>query len=333
MKRAAIIILSLLMGLSSQSFAAPPLEEILAALEQANEQIGVVKVEGYTHEYRRDDSASSWKVTPATSTFSCAFENKPQGRYVLNQNPSISRWILGAAPYLATWSTQFRDADGFITYLSRATQSHDGTQLLGLPQSRCSGEQADCGKKSQFSQGLAQRAERFYSGLGFTGLRAIRNTPVYAPDRFKDIAVSDTSDGMVLVHFESPQLCVAWDLTLDPEKNFALVRYTYSQGRVLTTADDEITQTYEVPEHRPIADGVWYPVHCIVTTEHSKECAALLRSRYPQSLDRGQDDPYVGRREELVLTKVSLLSGNDAETNLTVNLPEGTTFRSIDEHQ
>ncbi len=323
MKYAVIIALCLLVGFPARSLAAPPIEKVLAWLEQTNERIRVVKTAGYTHEYLWDDSTSSWKVTPETSTFDCVMENKPKGRYVLNQTPLINRWIAGTAPYLATWATEFRDGGGFITYWSRATQSYDGRQFLGVPQSRCMGDLADRRKDSADTVGH----EMFLSGLRFTGFEAVNHTPVAAPWRFKGIVVSDTEDGMTRIQYTVPEICLGFEFVLDPRKAFALVRYEYSDNRQLTTADEERTFTYEVLEHRQVADGVWYPVHCVETTKFSKEYATLMRLQYPQEIAGAQDDAFLSRQRELVLTNVTLLAGDDAETNLSVKLPDGLTIR------
>jgi hypothetical protein len=353
MKRIAAIVLMFSLGFASRSGATPSLEEILAVLEQANEQIGVVKVEGYTHQYRWDDSTPSWNVTPQTTTFTCTYENRPQGRYVLDEHPTISRWESGAAPYLAEWRTQFRDADGVITWWTRAdqhrrassmslgasvtqwwdwpTQPHDGFPFS--PDPPFSDNELRRGKKSAFLRAMAQQAEKFYSGLGFTGLRAIRNAPVYVPAKWADFTVSDTNDGMTRVQYGVPEICLEFDFILDPRKNFALVRYTRSQNRIITTADGDLSTTLEVLGHRQIASGLWYPVHCTSTTTYSKEYAAFLRSRYPESDAQNRPDPYTPARGELVLTKVSLLAGIDAETNLTVKLPDGLTVIDEDQHQ
>ena len=329
MKRAAVIILGLVVGLSARSLAAPPVEDILKALEHVDGQIGVVKTEGHTHEYLWDDTTASWKITPVTSTFTCVIENKRQGRYVLNQNPSITRWIDGTAPYSATWSTEFRDGDGFITRLNTATQPHDGTQLLGEAQSRCRGYQDARRKEPEHS---LEPAETLFSGLRFTGSGAVRHTPVQAPTIFKGITVSDTQDGMTRVRYLWPETCVGFEFVLDPRKDFALVRYVYSDNRQLTTADEERSFTYEVLERRQIADGVWYPIHYISTEKYSKEYASAMHLRYPRTDEPHGVDPYTSRRTEIVLTKVAILEGRDAETNLTVNLPEGTTVIDQDEH-
>lgn len=328
MKPAVIAIVCVLIGQSARSLAAPPLGDILKWLEQANQTIGVVKTEGDTHYYLWDDSASSWKVTPETCTFSCVFENRPNGRYVLDEHPSLTRWISGAAPYLAKWSTDFRDANGFTTHWERALQYHDDTNFLSAPFER---NEVYRSKKSEFYNAMAQQAERSYSGLGYTGLGAVKNIPVYIPALSKDIVVTDTADGMTRLQFLLSEYCVAFDVVLDPKKNFALVRYTYSQSRELTTEDDEFSMTYDVLEHRQIADGIWYPIHCTMTTTHSKEYAALMRSRNPPQGDQDPYDPYRSRKSEFLLTKVAILEGRDAETNLTVTLPDGLTIRNVDE--
>jgi hypothetical protein len=297
-------------------------EDILKVLENVDGQIGVVKVEGKTREYSWDDTDTSWKITPVTSTFTCVIENKRKGRYVLNQEPSVNRWTDGSAPYLATWSSEFRDGDGFITYLSRTTQPYDGKELLGTAQSRCRGYQAERRKETEYS---LEPAETLFSGLSFTGWRTVKRTPVQAPERFPGIDVSDTAGGMVQVHYVWPQACVGFDFVLDPRKNFALVRYVYSDNRQLTTADEERTFTYEVLEHRQIAEGVWYPVHYTSTDRYSKEYAPAMQLRYPQPAGVSEHDLYVSHRTEVVLSKVSILEGHEAETELSATLPEGTT--------
>ncbi|HXI85653.1 MAG TPA: hypothetical protein VNL17_16355 [Verrucomicrobiae bacterium] len=329
MKRAAVIILSLLAGLPARLLAAPPLEDILKALEHVDGQIGVVKTEGHTHEYLWDAATGSWKITPVTSTFTCVIENKWKGRYVLDQNPSVNRWIDGTAPYLAMWTTEFRDGDGFITYLSKTTQLYDGTQFLGVAQSRCAGYQASRRKEPEYS---TEPAETLFSGLTFTGWGAVRHTPVQAPTIFKGIVVSDTKNGMTRVHYTASEICVGFDFVLDPKKNFALVRYAYSDNRQLTTADEERTFTYEVLEHRQIADGVWYPVHYTSTERYSKEYAPAMHLQFPQRDDLQERNRYVSRRMEVVLSNVTILEGREAETNLTVSLPEGTTVINEGEH-
>jgi hypothetical protein len=323
MKSTAITILSLLVGTAAPSFGAPPLDDILKWLEQANGRIDVVKTEGYTHRYAWDDSASAWKITPDRCTFNCAFENKPKGRFVLDEHPSIARWISGAAPYAATWSIDFRDVDGRVIHWDRVFQQHDGAQFLG---DGVILDEVYRGKASGFFETAAQQAEKLYSGLSFTGLRAIENAQVHVPDRFKDITVEDSAGGMVHVRYSSSEACRAYDFILDPKKNFALVRYTFTQDRAVTTADAEFSMTYEVLEHRQIAEGVWYPIHCTLTMKHSKEFAALLRLQHPKD-----DEPnvsYTPRKTELVLTKVSILDGDDAEASLTVKLPEELIVRN-----
>jgi hypothetical protein len=302
MKSAAIPVLSLLVALPLQALPAPSLEDIVKTLEQVDKRIDVIKVEGYWHMYQWDDSTRSWKTTPESSTFGCAIENKQQGRYVFDQHPGIMRWTAGTAPFLASWSTQFRDSDGVITeWWYKPNQPYDGTEFLpnGL---RCFNERADREKKAGFYHALAQRVEGIYSGLGFTGLWAIRNTPIHIPSRAKDFTVSESEDGMVRVRFSVAAMPVTWDYVLDPKKNFALVRYAYTQQHGYSYTD-------EVLEHRQIANGVWYPVHC---TRTSKDSAR-------------------NGKEELVLTSIEVLHGGDAETNLTVKLPDGITIRDLDE--
>lgn len=329
MKPAAIAILCVLIGQLARSLAAPPLDDILKWLDQANQVIGVVRTEGYTHHYLWDDSTLSWKVTPETCAFSCVIENKPNGRYVLDVHPSLTRWISGAAPYGATWATDFRDDNGFDTRWERAFQHHDGTNFLSSPIKL---DEINRSKKSEFYKSFAQQAERFYSGLGYTGLGAIKNIPVYFPTLSKDIAVTDTADGMIRIQYSYSEACVAYDFVLDPKKNFALVRYPYSRSRALTTEDNELSMTYDVLEHRQIADGVWYPIHCTVTTKYSKEYAALSRSRNRPQDDQDPYDRYRSRKRELLLTKVAILEGREAETNLIVKLPDGVTIRNVDDH-
>ena len=188
----------MLIAQSAKSLAAPTLGDILTWLEQADQTIGVVKTEGYTHEYLWDDSSSSWKVTPETCTFTCVVENKPNGRYVLDEHPSLARWISGAAPYLATWATDFRDASGFDVRWVRDFQHHDGTNFLSTP---IKIDEVDRSKEMEFYKGFAQRAWRFYSGLGYTGWGAIKSIPVYFPALSKDITVTDTADGMIRVQY------------------------------------------------------------------------------------------------------------------------------------
>ncbi|HTS16320.1 MAG TPA: hypothetical protein VMP11_01985 [Verrucomicrobiae bacterium] len=327
--------------------AVPSLDDILAAMKYADEQIGVVKVEGYIHEYRWDDTSASRTVTPETSTFTRTYENKPQGPYVLDEHPTVMRWKDGSAPYLAEWRTQFRDSDGFITWWTRTNQYR--TTLLSSvtqwwdhplkphddipsPPRSFTVNNVRRGKVSSFLQSMAERVETMYSGLGFTTLKAARRTPICFPDQYPGIVVSDTPEGMTQIQYVSPDVCVAWDFILDPKKNFALVRYTYSRNRGLTTTDNEMTMTYEVREHRQIADGVWYPVRYTTKTEFSAEYAAEMLSRYPPP-HADELDPYTSQGEEVVLTNVIMLSGAEAEANLTVKLPDGLDVIDEDARQ
>ncbi|MGA2604721.1 MAG: hypothetical protein ABSG14_10875 [Verrucomicrobiia bacterium] len=297
MKLPVIFTVIVLVVFSSRVLAAPSLEDIVKALEKADRKIDAVKVEGDWHMYQWDDPTKSWKTTPVSSTFTCAIENKPQGRYVFDEHPHIARWTDGTAPYLASWSTQFRDSDGVITdWHYKPNLPYDGTQFLAGP--TCFRDRADREKKSGFYHALAQRVEGIYSGLGFTGLRAIRNTPIHVSSMSNNFTVSESPDGLVRVRFSVAVLpAVTWDYVLDPNKDFALVRYAYSQQGGYSYTD-------EVLEHRQIAGGVWYPARCTKTTSDSKE--------------------------ELVLTKIDLLHGGDAETNLTVKLPDAVEIRAED---
>ncbi len=319
MKLATITVLSLLIGLSTRSMAAPPLEEILARLEQVDRDIRIVKTEGTTREYEWDETTSSWKTTPMNSSFQCIIENKPKGRYVLTENPSIMRWEKGMAPYLAEWSVQFRDSDGFVTHWEKAEQYHNGTQLMDAPIDLHEAQRS----KTGFWAVMAQRAETMCSGLGFTALKVMQRAPVYHPERAKDFTVSDTPDGMVHVRGGVPEACIAYDYLLDPRKNLALVRFTYSQNRAVTATDGEFVEMYEVLEHRQIAAGIWYPVHCAITRKHSKEFADLMRARGRPEKDQDQTDHYAATKSELVLSKVALLNEKDAVPDLTVKLPDG----------
>ncbi|HUJ08988.1 MAG TPA: hypothetical protein VL171_03105 [Verrucomicrobiae bacterium] len=119
---------------------------------------------------------------------------------------------------------------------------------------------------------------------------------------------------------------MAYDFVLDPKKNFALVRYVYSQSRALTTEDDEFSMTYEVLDHRQIAEGIWYPIHFTMTTRHSKEYVTQIRSLYHSRVD----DDYRPTKSEVVLTNAAILHGADAEVNLTVVLPDGVDIRELD---
>jgi hypothetical protein len=101
-----------------------------------------------------------------------------------------------------------------------------------------------------------------------------------------------------------------------------LVRYTYSFNRVVTTDDDDFVQTYGVLEHRQIANGVWYPVHCTYTAKYSKEAATWFRAREQRNDDQNKADGYSPRKSELILSKIALLDDKAAEPDLTVKLPD-----------
>ncbi len=194
MKLAIITVLGLFVGFSDRSFAAPPLAEILARVEQVDRDIRVLKTEGTTREYAWDEATSSWKTTPMTSKFQCVIENKPNGRYVLTENPAIMRWEKGSAPYLAEWRVEFRDVDGLVTHWVKTEQYHDGTQLINTPSTRKEVYRSKTGGYAM----SAQIVERTFSGLGYTALKVLRHAPVYFPDWAKT-TVSDTPDGMVQV--------------------------------------------------------------------------------------------------------------------------------------
>jgi hypothetical protein len=161
MKLATITILGLLVGLPLQIFAAPPLEEILARVEQVDRDIHVLKTEGTTREYEWDETTSSWNTTPMTSSFQCVIENKPKGRYVLTENPAIMCWEKGSAPYLAECRVEFRDSDGFVTHWVKTEQYHNGTQLINAPFDRREVYRSQTGSYAI----NAQIVERTFSGL------------------------------------------------------------------------------------------------------------------------------------------------------------------------
>ena len=96
----------------------------------------------------------------------------------------------------------------------------------------------------------------------------------------------------------------------------------------MTTADDEFVWTYEVLEHRQIAPGIWYPVHCMETRKYSKERADWMRDQDPQKDDPDRTDPFAPHRSELIFTKVAILNDKDAEPDLTVKLPDGLDIRN-----
>ena len=201
MKLATIALIGLLVGVSAQSPAAPPLEDILARLEQVDRDIHILKTEGTTREYEWDETTSSWKSTPMTSSFQCIIENKPKGRYVLTENPVIMRWEKGMAPYLAECRLEFRDSDGLITHWTKTEQYQNGTQLIEAPVDL---KEVHRSKTGFWAIG-AQRVERVFSGLGYTALKVMRNAPLRVPERAKDVAVSDTPDGMMYVRSRIPE--------------------------------------------------------------------------------------------------------------------------------
>ena len=309
MKARVIAFACLLVGMSDSLLSAPPLEDMLKALNQSNAKLSVLSLEGYTKEYEWDNAATSWKLTPVSCTFSLIIENKKRGRYVFTAKPSITRWENGITPYFATWSTEFRDSEGYITVWEQGDQKHDGQHFLSV---RCELCKAIRRKDPEHS---FTWAETFLCASDFTGLEALRpftGLPIDLFAKFRDKIVKDTGltisaneGGLVQVKysFSGPGQSDTHDVLLDPAKGFGLVRHTHYEKRHEKPWD--YTTTYEVLEHREIADGVWYPVHCVVTRDTTL-------------------------KQELVLTKATILEGSFAERGLTAKLPEDLVVRDQD---
>ncbi len=327
-------IIGLFLAWVTSALAAPSLVKIMDELDRTNAKIHVLKVEGQTHEYEWDAMSSSWQMTPVTSTFRLAIENKAKGRYVLTCDPAITRWTHGAAPYNASWTTEFRDSDGFVTYWNRVSQPHDGTHLLPT---RIEHHEAWRRKEHENFNGWP---EPFPSVLSFTGLKGLQSfTKIprsqldgiiesLITDHRLNLVVSDDEHGMVRIQHSIPNDGQTHDVVLDPQKGFALVRYTRTDGSKGTTAPADRTMTDEVLEYRQIADGLWHPVHCMQTIKYSEEFVALQRSRHAPAVVQYQN-AYKARKTEFVLTKVTLMEGPEAENSLTVKLPEQVTVKDI----
>ena len=313
--------MTLLVGISARSFALPSLNEIVSALEQVDRKMAGVKTAGHMLVSSWNESNSSWAATPQSAQFSCAIENKYRARYVLNLTPALNIWIAGKAPYLGTWSTEFREADGVVTHWDWAYQYHDGTNY-SAPRF----EHSDAYRRTD-SELTREPADLGFSGLGYTGLRAIRNTPIFQPSRADGFSVTNTEGGMIRVSYSFPEAFVLYDFILDPQKNYTLLRYKYAQMNAQTPTLRDFTVEHEVIENQQVANGVWYPVHFTDTTRYSKEYADRMRAQLPPGEDHGLLDIYVDHKSEIVFTKVELLDGTNIEANLVFSLPTNVVVR------
>ena len=304
MRAIAIIVICLLCGVSASSSAAPSLEEIVRSLRETNAKISVLKVEGYAQQYCRDNATSPWKSTPVSSQFTLAIENKKNGRYVLTMNPKIFTTGVtnGKASYAATWYTEFRDAEGFITHWERGFQYHDGSRFLP--------PRADINHAYRFKDtaNYAMPKEMFLSAKSFSGFEALgflSEIPTSLVSRISSapdmsFTTSDAEGGLVWLKYSLEPSAEENEVLLDPAKGFGLVRYSRTDKRTTVTLD--------VFDHRKIAEGVWYPVHCAQTLNQTE-------------------------KNEVVLTKVTLQETSASDSDLTVNLPEGLAINDGDEHE
>jgi thiol-disulfide isomerase/thioredoxin len=320
-QRGSILILCFLAteAFSIRAMAAPlpTFPEIISLQEAQNEKITVLCLEGNTHEYLWKSDRSSWELTPVTLAFRLAFENKEKGRYVLNSDPAINRWTHGAAPYGVSWTTEFRQADGFIVNWSKAFQSHDGTKFLHNKFER--------DEISKRMEGPNERSypDGFVSGRAFTALGAIGNfdrTPLELLVKDTQFKISQTAEGFVQIDRAWPDIGERFEVVVDPSKDYSLVRYT----RIHDWKEGHLTNgwvtTSEVLEKRKLGNGVWYPVRCAVTNRYVKEFADHLRQRNPRS-EVGDDDPFADRKREMIYTNIEIPEADNREAVLSVQLP------------
>jgi hypothetical protein len=310
-------------SINAMAASLPTFPEIISLQEAQNEKITVLSLEGNTHQYLWNSDQSSWELTPVTLAFRLAFENKEKGRYVLNSDPSINRWTHGAAPYGASWTTEFRQADGFVVNWSKAFQSHDGTKFLHNKFER--------DEISKRMEGPNERSytDGFLSGMAFTTFGAIRDfdrTPLEMLVKDAQFKISQTADGFVQIDKAWPDLGERFEIVVDPAKDYSLVRYS----RIHDWKEGHITggwvTTSEVIEKRQLSNGVWYPVHCVVTDRYTKEFADHLRERNPKQ-SPGDDDPFADKKRELIFTKIDIPEADKRDAVLSVQLPVGIPVR------
>ena len=305
-------------ALGADSASLPSFADLVSRWSEQNDKIPFIRIEGHTVNYAWDAGSSSWKVAPPTDTFRLIFENKPPGRYVLDLDPSINIWTNGAAPYGASWITEYRDADQIVTRWIKAFQHYDGNRLLG---SRMEDSHISKQKQRENESGYA---ETTLSGFSYTPLGALRSfdrRPIDEIEADKRFAVSRQDDGMLRVDCAWPDLGQRFELVVDPAKNYALVRFVNAHDWKEGSSHDFVN-TYEVLEHRKLPNDIWYPARFAWTQKYSDTYARHL-------LDKNKNnhaESFQPKKRQVIFDQLEVLPATSDPAKLfSVALPPEKT--------
>ena len=289
--------------------------ELVSRWAAQNDKVPFIRAAGHTENYKWDVDSSSWKLTPATDTFRLTFENKASGRYLLELDPSITEWTNGAAPWGASWTTEFRDADGMITHWSKGFQHHDGTHFLlnRMEENRIS--------KRKQAEHERSYAEGVLSGVAYTPLGAILsfdNWPVDALEKNNQFAVTPQTDGTVRLDSAWATLGERFELIVDPAKDYALVRFVRAHDWKEGNSHDDFVNTYEVLEHKKLPNGIWYPTRFGFTRKYSDKYAQHLAEKNKNS----GPERFQAKKRLVIFEKLEVLPAtSDPGTLFSVAFP------------
>lgn len=278
------------------------LDSVFSIIAKQDKETAVVDINGYTRKYIWNTEKNVWEVTPVTTSFSFLFENKPKGFFLLKESPSINRWIQGAAPYLATWQTVFRESEDTIVYWQQSSQHHDGTRFLAERSDRDS-----LHKKNEEKNEISY--PYFYSGIPFTALGAIRDFNerplMQLVSRFK---IVDSDDGLVHLLYEVSEIGLKFVYHLDPQKQYALVRYERIFNHKITEGSDDLIKYYVVDELQKLSNGYWYPKKMSRIIKYSDEYRKYLTEKRKPGAN-SSSDAYKDKKTVYSFNKVEIPEG------------------------